>query len=207
MSETKGCTIDYRSGESLNPPPTRWAQRWVPGHGATYIHGYTGADMARIKQAAHMLAGDAPPSDEQLAVAQVLFVCRTGPNSDECTFQVSLPNVEAAARDLTRHLPGRWIDAVCALSDQLTLQDFLPPLAEHNERVDTAARRLGEQLGDPEVWHALSLLSLKLYGVPLAENDRPLDEVLNHLERDLAMRRQMAESLAPLAMVAEGEVG
>ncbi|MBI2302014.1 MAG: hypothetical protein HYU66_24180 [Armatimonadetes bacterium] len=41
---------------------------------------------------------------------------------------------------------------------------------------------MGEMLADKECWAALSCLSLRLYGVPLAKNGRPFGEVLTHME-------------------------
>lgn len=69
-----------------------------------------------------------------------------------------------------------------------------PPSALTPARGADAAvteRRLGELLADEEFWTALSLLSLKLYGQPLAENGRPLGEVLSHLTRERAWLDQL----------------
>ena len=50
---------------------------------------------------------------------------------------------------------------------------------------------------EPEFWAALSMLSVKLYGVPLAVNGEPLGEVLTHLAAGAA-GPALVEALASL---------
>ena len=157
-------------------------ERYLPGVGAVWVHGYTGADAARWKRAAGNLARGGQPTPDQLAVAQVLWVCRTQPNGHEHTFKVDLQNARAAFEAMMEGLPGKWVEQACLDSDMLTLEGYYPPPdSERGQAVAAAQQRLGAQLADPEFWAALSTLSVKLYGVPLAENGEPLGEVLAHL--------------------------
>ncbi len=154
-------------------------ERYLPGVGAVWVHGYTGADAARWKRAASNLARGGQPTPEQLAVAQVLWVCRTEPHGREHTFKVDLQNARAAYEAMMERLPGKWVEQACLDSDMLTLEGYYPPPDAVGLPATAEARqRLGEQLADPEFWNALSLLSVKLYGVPLASNGEPLGEVL-----------------------------
>ena len=155
-------------------------ERWLPGVGAVWVHGYTGADAARWKRAAGNLARGGQPTADQLAVAQALWVCRTQPNGHEHTFKVDLQNARAAFEAMMEGLPGKWVEQVCLDSDMLTLEGYYPPPdGERMQAVAEAQQRLGEMLADPEFWAALSTLSVKLYGVPLAGNGEPLGEVLS----------------------------
>ena len=157
-------------------------ERYLPGVGAVWVHGYTGADAARWKRAAGNLARGGQPTADQLAVAQVLWVCRTQPNGHEHTFKVDLQNARAAFEAMMEGLPGKWVEQVCLDSDMLTLEGYYPPPdGDRMQAVAEAQQRLGEMLADPEFWAALSTLSVKLYGVPWAENGEPLGEVLAHL--------------------------
>jgi hypothetical protein len=170
--------------------------------GPTYIHGYTGADAAKWKRAARNLARGGNPSPEQLAVAQALWVCRTQPGGTVPTFKVSLQTAPQAFDEMMDRLPGKWVEQACLDSDMLTLEGYYPlPNPARQAAIEAAQQRLGEQLADPELWNALSLLSLKLYGVPLAENGRPLGELMTYLERECATRRELSSALGGLAEV------
>ncbi|MBI2298806.1 MAG: hypothetical protein HYU66_07635 [Armatimonadetes bacterium] len=173
--------VDLAGGDlfAWTPP---WVERYLPGVGATFVHGYTGADAAKWKRAARNLALGGEPTFEQYQVAQVLWVCRTEPNGDVPTFRVDLQNARAVFEAMMERLPGKWVEQACLDSDMLTLDGYYPPPDPARQQAVEAARvRLGEQLADPEFWNALSVLSLKLYGVPLAENGRPLGEFVSQL--------------------------
>jgi len=171
-------------------------QRWVPGIGATWVHGYSGADMARWRTAAQHMAAGGQPTAEQLACAQVIWVCRTAPNGAERTFQVELATAAEACRQLRDQLPGRWVEEACSDSDLLTLSGYYPPPeVVAAEPLAMAIGKLGQALSEPEVWSALSVLSLRLYGVPLAENRRPVGEVLEHMVADQRWQHDLASGV------------
>jgi len=173
-------------------PPS--VERYVPGVGPTYVHGYTGADAAKWRQAARNMARGSEPTPEQYAVAHVLWVCRTAPGGADHTFKVSLQDARRAFERMMEALPGKWVETACHESDALSLQGYFPQDQQGPSAAGISAeaqRRLGELLADEECWAALSTLSLKLYGVPLGENRRPMGEVLMHLRPEMSTEERL----------------
>ena len=186
--------------------PMPCLERGLPAGGTTWVHGYTFAEAAKWKQAARTMAGGREPTRDHLAIAQVAWVCRVEPGSAEFTFKLSLHDAPQGFQQLAAHLPAKWVEQACLESDMLSLEGYYPPPRDDKSGATfEAIQRLGEQLADEELWQGLSLVSLKLYGVPLAENGRPLGEVLSHLERDVELRHRLAETFAPLAALVAGE--
>lgn len=181
-------------------------ERTIPGVGSTWIHGYTGADVARWRRAAANLALEVPeakgadgaPSEDCLRLAQVLCVCRTGPGATAATFVVSIgtPGVRQAWEAFSTCLPGTWVQDVCRESDLLTMMGYLRPIHEGQVGAEAA---LSDQLQNPKFWAALDHLSLSLYRVPIAENGHPLGDVLAMLERDAEVRSQVLGAVGALA--------
>jgi len=186
-------------------------ERRLPGGGVMWVHGATGKDAARWLGMARNWAGERGltdrdgkprPTPEMLALCQVITVCRQGPGDADPTFIVGVHQLDEVMGLCQQHLPAEFVETVCRESDQLSLLDYYPPKGDRQARTDEAQTRLGEQLADQELWSALSLVSLKLYGVPLADNGRPLGDVLSHLQRDIVTRMELLQSLGTLAAAA-----
>ncbi|GAG19115.1 unnamed protein product, partial [marine sediment metagenome] len=139
MSSDEQIVFDGSKDGGLPPYQPPCAERRLPDGRSFWIHGYTLADTAAWKQAARMMEGVIPPdeaSPHTQRLAQVVFVCRTGPDADRRLFVVRQGG-EAQVRDhLAKHLPGRFLDAVCAESDGLALQGYLPPEKSSNPMVE-----------------------------------------------------------------------
>lgn len=181
-------------------------ERVVPGLGSTWVHGYTGIDAGRWQTLAGAMAKAVPdacdggrgkPSGQCLLIAQACVVCRRGPGSEAYTFSIRHGGEAQAWQAMAESaLPGTWVEAVCADSDNLTLADYVP--RNTSDKGPQAMRKLCQALGDKQFWGALDYLSLTLYGQPLVDNGAPLAEVLAHLERDVERQAGLVAGLGAL---------
>jgi len=188
-------------------------ERRVLDIGATWVHGYTMADVSLWKFESRQMYiehtgrviepdDDAPP--KYVDLAQAIHVCRTGPGEQSRTFVVTTGGRRQAVEQLIERLPGQWVRAVCRESDSLALDGYLPPEKTNRPEVALAKERLGQQLNDRRFWAALNYLSLKVMGVSLRENRRPAGEVLTLLRQDVEAQEKLIEFLGPLgAMVGQ----
>ena len=184
-------------------------ERSVAGLGPTWVHGYTGADVAAWRRLARCVAAGVPeclaangkePTPHALQFAQAVTVCRRGPGAAERTFRVEHGG-EAQAWAAFRGLPGSFVETVCRESDWLTMS--LYQRAERRPGAQAgAARDLSEMLRDPEFWTALDHLSRRMCGVAIAENGEPLGEVLALLEHDLEVRGALMGAVGALGGMA-----
>ena len=186
-------------------PPCR--ERALPDGRALYVHGYTLADMSAWKQHARSWDGVTPPeepSPHTLKLAQVVYVCRTAADSEQRVFVVRQGGEKQVREQLGKRLPGRFLDAVCAESDSLALDGYLPPEETRRPHVEEARKALHELLGDKGFWARLNWLSLKMYGVSLLHNREPIGEVLTVVRLDQEAQDQILQAVGPLAMMAQG---
>jgi len=186
-------------------PPCR--ERALPDGRSLYVHGYTLADAAQWKQHARTwdkLAPNEEPRPHTLKLVQVVYVCRTEPDSEQRVFVVRQGGEAQVREQLGTRLPGRFIDAVCAESDGLALDGYLPSEESRRPHMEEGRKALHELLGDKQFWARLNWLSLKLYKVSLLHNREPIGEVLTVLRLDQEAQDRLLEAIGPLALMAQG---
>lgn len=187
--------VDGEAAGAWCVPPPVCLERRLPGLGSTWVHGYTGADARRWKNLAFAANGHQPPAEWQLALAQVVVVCRTGPGAEAPSFRLDAADVEAGFKLLHDALPPIVVEHLCRESDALTLSGYVPAPAGEPAAREAAQQRLGEKLAEPEFWAHLDYLSNVLFGVPLGENGQPLAEVLSAAEREVDWRHHLVTAL------------
>ncbi len=208
MAEGPQHTFDAGDGGVLSAFIPDCVERQIPGLGSTWVHGYCGRDVANWRYLARRMAkahgdarvkgSEAQPTEECLAVARVITVCRRGPGSAAPSFQVVHGGEHQAFDTFQTAMPGLWVEEICREADVLTLQSYQKLDDPAREKAQAAERKLSELLDDPQFWAALDYLSLRLYGVRIAENGVPLGEVLTVMARDVQARDGMLNAVASL---------
>lgn len=209
----EGFQHTFTGGEEgqLAPFAADCVERQVPGLGATWVHGYRGRDVAMWRYLAGRMAkahgdarvkgtgGDPQPTPECLQVCQALTVCRRGPQSEAATFVVAHGAEHQAYDAVMTSLPGTWIEEICRDSDLLTMRSYHRLEDPRQKQQAQASLALPELLADDDFWTSLNYLSLRLYGVPIAENGQPLGEVLTVMAHDAAARDGLLAAVGALA--------
>jgi len=190
--------------------PEAWAERKTPcverggPLGPMWVHAYTLAEFAKIKQLACAMCGrrvDEKPTADAMLVAQVVWVCRDAPDSERRVFRVEAEQEREAFQALRANLFGPWVETVCAESDSLCMGGYVPRKSGGKPGQEAAKRNLREALADPAVWAAFDVLSLKLYGVPATDNGQPLASALTAFEANLEAQEQLVGAMGALTGV------
>lgn len=186
-----------------------YVERGLPWGGSTYVHAYTFAEYAQwmfnAKYIAARAAGvsladpKAPaPAQEDLALWQLISVCRTAPGGGEPTFVVTHMKELESLRRMRQMLPPPWVELACAESDRMCLAGYVPVDDQTAGPEAGSATPWAQMLKDRRFWESLNYLSVVMYKEPLCENRRPMDEVLNVLLRSHDAQQGMLKALAPL---------
>jgi len=177
-------------------------ERCLPGGEVTiWIHGYTFGEYEQIRRLALGFEGlkvDKEPSREALRIAQVVWCCRkTEEAGSPAYFRVDSTAQKLAFAALQEHLPGPWVETVCAESDALCMIGYVPVKSDKPGR---AGQRLNlrEALADRAIWTALDVLSRVICGVPLTKNDEPIGPLLSAFEASQAKQDALIDVLGAL---------
>lgn len=177
-------TLSVLDPEAWPTAAPRCVEVVVPDWGSTWAHAYTLADWDRIRMIAAAMGGvpvGEDPGRTAMRLAQLAYVCRTGPGSPTRTFTIPTGGEQEAYGALAGRLPWMWVEQVCAESDRVSVAGYRPSGSDHEAR-ESARRSLRDALADPAIWMALEVLSLRLYGLPLTDNGEPLGHVLAAFE-------------------------
>lgn len=176
--------------------------------GPVYVQAFSFGEYQRWKrQLADEMRGNRalPPEREvepdkaTMRVMVALSCCRREPGGSQ-TFVLPPGGMLAAIERAKEALPSQWLDAVAAEAEMLGLRGYVPP---EDKSGAGPSHSVVELLADRRFWAALDVLSLKLYGQSLSENNRPIGEVLGVLQRDQDQQAAILKAIGPLAAVAQ----
>lgn len=187
-----GDVIDISAG-SLPPYVAPCVERHAPGVGAFWVHAWTLADAARWRDVAHRVAGGEPDATT-LALVQMVYVCRTGPGSQESTFRINGFNPAPDIHRLREAMPGPVVEAICRESDALGMAGYVPPA--DSPRRQMVRERIGLQMVRDEAWQHLVGLVCAVFGAPPEELRITPAELWAVHDRDINLREQLGGVLS-----------